>query len=274
MTRKIHPARPPNSAALHEDGTALQEDHAALQEAPTGPARLHPLVIAAAVSVLATALSHGLPENFAASGVALVFLASTYALCLRVGHPLPPAHYGLSLGGLMEPEPLGPLRVLRELAQALSVATLVALLIFPPFWWGFVTWYAPSSPFDLARAFTFDGASSPAKWLLEMSLWHVLGVALPEEAFFRGYLQTSLREKWTAEWRLGPLPLSWAIVATSAVFALGHLATDPHPARLAVFFPSLLFGAVRGATGGIGAAVFLHAECNLFSQWLAQGYGL
>lgn len=226
------------------------------------------------MSVLATAVSHGLPDAYAASGVALVFLASTYALCLRVSSAHPPAHYGLSLGGLMEPHPMQPLRVLREIARALGIATLVALVVFPPFWWGFVSWYAPASSFDLTRAFLWEGASSPFTWLLEMSLWHVLGVAFPEEAFFRGYLQTSLRERWTVEWHLGPMPLNFALVATSALFALGHLATEPHPARLAVFFPSLLFGAVRGATGGIGAAVFLHAECNLFSQWLAQGYGL
>lgn len=195
-------------------------------------------------------------------------------LCLRIGHSRPPAHYGLSLGGLMDPGALSLSRVARELLQAFGVATLVALIIFPPFWWGFLTWYEPVTPFDFERAFVWEGEHSPAKWLLEMSLWHILGVALPEEAFFRGYLQTSLKDRWTAEWRLGPISLSSAIVASSALFAFGHLATEPHLSRLAVFFPSLLFGVVRGATGGVGAAIFLHAECNLFSQWLAQGYGL
>ena len=44
-----------------------------------------------------------------------------------------------------------------------------------------------------------------------------------------------------------------AILVTSVIFALGHVATLPYAARLAVFFPSLLFGLLRARTGGIGA---------------------
>jgi hypothetical protein len=174
----------------------------------------------------------------------------------------------------MEASPLSPARLTGDFFRALAAATVVALLVLPPFWWGFVHYNTLESAFDLQRAFTWEGSSAPAKWLLEMTLWHVLGVALPEEAFFRGYLQTSLQERFKRTLRFGPVELNWSIVIVSAFFALGHLATDPHPARLAVFFPSLLFGVVRSTTGGIGAAVFLHAQCNLFSQWLGQGYGL
>ena len=50
--------------------------------------------------------------------------------------------------------------------------------------------------------------------------------------------------------------------------------TEPHPARLAVFFPALLFGWLRARTGGIGASVVFHALCNLFSATLARGYAV
>lgn len=232
------------------------------------------MLVALGVSLLAAGVSHLLPIDYASGGVAFVFLASTYLLCLRVGHPKPPDYYGLSLGGLMEPSALSLARLTRETMRAFGVATLVALIVLPPFWLGFLSWYAPETEFSLRDAFVWEGDSAPARWLFEMSLWHVLGVALPEEAFFRGYLQTSLNERFRSGPRLGPIELNGAIVISSLIFALGHVATDPHPSRLAVFFPSLLFGVVRGATGGIGAAVFLHAECNLFSQWLGQGYGL
>ncbi len=235
---------------------------------------LHPIGVALLVSVVATLASHLLPLAYASGGVAFVFLGATHLLCLRVGHELPPAHYGLALGGLMEPHRLSVARVLRETGRAFVTATLVAAVIFPPFWLGFLFWYGPSASFSLEQAFVWEGTSAPLTWLFEMSLWHVLGVALPEEAFFRGYLQTSLEDRWPATWRLGPLSMNFAIVVASIIFALGHLATEPHPARLAVFFPSLLFGVVRGTSGGIGAAVFLHAQCNLFSQFLGQGYGL
>ncbi|MFI5301533.1 MAG: type II CAAX prenyl endopeptidase Rce1 family protein, partial [Polyangiales bacterium] len=50
-----------------------------------------------------------------------------------------------------------------------------------------------------------------------------------------------------------------------------HLATVHDPARLAVFFPSLLFGWMRARTGGIGAGIAFHAACNLLSDGLARG---
>jgi membrane protease YdiL (CAAX protease family) len=68
--------------------------------------------------------------------------------------------------------------------------------------------------------------------------------------------------------------LGWSTPVTSAVFALGHFLTEPHPQRLAVFFPSLLFCWLRSRTGGIGAAILLHAMANLFSSTLGRSYGL
>ena len=50
---------------------------------------------------------------------------------------------------------------------------------------------------------------------------------------------------------------------TSTIFAVGHYVTIPSPHRLAVFFPSLLFGWMRRATGGILAPLIFHALCNL-----------
>ncbi len=60
---------------------------------------------------------------------------------------------------------------------------------------------------------------------------------------------------------------------TSAIFALGHLLTIHDPGRLAVFFPSLVFGWLRARTGGVGASIAFHALCNLFSATLLQAYG-
>ena len=65
---------------------------------------------------------------------------------------------------------------------------------------------------------------------------------------------------------LGP-----GIVRLGAVFAVGHFLTIRIPARLAVFFPALLFGWLRARTGGIGAGVVFHALCNVFSAALGRG---
>lgn len=231
----------------------------------------HPLLWGLVVSAAASLASYALPPDLSSTGVALVFLAATYALALPVGAAHPPSHYGLSLGGLMDAEPVRPLSLIRSAALAFAQGTAVAALVLPPFFFGFLSWYAPETDFSFSKGLT---GSSDGHLLGEIALWHLLAVALPEEAFFRGYLQTALEDRGSPRVSLGRHSLSLAIVTVSLLFAVGHFATINDPGRLAVFFPSLLFGAVRSVTGGIGAAVVLHAECNLFSQFLAQGYGL
>ena len=54
----------------------------------------------------------------------------------------------------------------------------------------------------------------------------------------------------------------------SALFALGHLLVDFNPLRLAVFFPALVFGWMRQATGSILAGTLFHAASNLVSELL------
>ena len=134
-------------------------------------------------------------------------------------------------------------------------------------------WYRPELTFDLERALAAEG-SPPLLSLINLSLAHVLVVALPEEAFFRGYLQTALDDRYGSKLTIVGLQLSTGLLISSLIFALGHLTTTPQIGRLAVFFPSLLFGLLRQKTGGIGASVLLHAQCNIFAALLGQGYGL
>jgi membrane protease YdiL (CAAX protease family) len=102
----------------------------------------------------------------------------------------------------------------------------------------------------------------------------LLVVALPEEAFYRGYLQSRLDDAWAPRWRVLGANVGPGLLASAAIFALGHLVTVHLPTRLAVFFPALLFGWLRARTGGIGASVVFHAMCNVYSQALGRGYGL
>ena len=104
-------------------------------------------------------------------------------------------------------------------------------------------------------------------WFLHFLLGQLLLVALPEEIFYRGYLQSRLEQKFPKTSRFLSVDISWkALILTSTIFALGHVLTIPHPARLAVFFPSLLFGWMRAATGSIFSAILFHVICNFFAQ--------
>jgi membrane protease YdiL (CAAX protease family) len=100
----------------------------------------------------------------------------------------------------------------------------------------------------------------------------VLVVALPEEMFFRGYLLGRLEEVWPPGRRLLGAPVGGALVTSAALFALGHFLVDFNPARLAVFFPGLVFAWMRARTGSIAAGTAYHAMCNLLADVLHTSY--
>lgn len=111
------------------------------------------------------------------------------------------------------------------------------------------------------------------RWFALAVVLQLFLIALPEEFFYRGYLQARLASRWGGRGiALGPLRLTQANVVTSALFAVGHVVIGGDPARLAVFFPSLLFGMLRERTDGIAAGVVFHACCNLMLQLVAVHY--
>ena len=232
---------------------------------PHHPARpwAKPLAAAAAVTALVTALSWLLPASVAATGVGLGFLGATWWLVLR-GDEAEVARHGLSLGGLFEAAPLDPGRVAREALGALGWALSAGAVIFPLFVLGYRVYWHARAPFHL-RLPPHLGDDIPGQLLV---------IALPEEAFFRGYLQSALDRAFPPRLRLFGASIGPSLLVTSAVFAAGHFFTEPNASRLAVFFPSLLFGWMRARTGGIGASLVFHAMCNLFVTFLAYGFGL
>jgi membrane protease YdiL (CAAX protease family) len=221
------------------------------------------LIAALLTTAVATALSYLLPEKHQATGVGLAFLLSTYVLVVRGDDGEKVRHHGLSFGGLLELEPISLKRVLRDFAVALAWALAISVLVFPGFWVGYRYWHAPEGEFGAPPLFR----------TLDSALGEVMMIALPEEAFYRGYLLTALDDVWRPTRRVFGAPVGWGLIVSSAVFALGHLLTEFNPSRLAVFFPALVFGWLRARTGGIGAAVLFHAFCNLFASYLARGYG-
>lgn len=123
---------------------------------------------------------------------------------------------------------------------------------------------AEQNPLQLDRSF---------RWLFDLIMLQLLLVALPEELFYRGYLQTRLDGLVGRDRKVFGVDVNvTSVVLTSALFALGHIITIWHPARLAVFFPSLIFGWMRRATGSILAPLLFHAACNLLVDVLSLHY--
>ncbi|WP_373049181.1 myxosortase MrtX [Vulgatibacter sp.] len=158
----------------------------------------------------------------------------------------------------------------------------VSLLLFPPFilaFFGFLE-LLPHLPRELAQALTpYRGPGAEIAFRLPERFWlHVLDqflvVALPEEFFYRGYLQTRLGHAWgEGKRKLLGVPVGPAFWMTQVLFAVGHLG-QLHFWRLAVFFPSILFGWLRARTGSIVPGIIVHAISNLVLMTLeASAFG-
>ena len=105
-----------------------------------------------------------------------------------------------------------------------------------------------------------------------LALSQLVVVAIPEELFFRGYLMERLERVWPPTRRIAGAKVGWALLVSSLLFALGHLAVIPNPQRLAVFFPALLFGWMRARTGSIAAGAAFHALCNVLADVLHTSF--
>lgn len=217
----------------------------------------------------------GLLGDLAGAGTALLFFGLALAWSRRRGGG--PRHFGIDLGGVIEPSEqeladthgrgrgLGAAlwAALPSAGREIGFALLVALIVFPPFVVGFWLWHGPGHPWRW----------SPPPDLATFALAQIVMVALPEEAFFRGWVQTRLQDaRPPTRTLLGARIDPGALVVQSVLFALVHLAAEPRLDELATFFPGLLFGWVRARRDGIGAALVLHALSNLLAEILVRGW--
>jgi membrane protease YdiL (CAAX protease family) len=165
---------------------------------------------------------------------------------------------------------LGDRRTWAAWGRGAAWALAVAALLFPLFaagWWGWA-WLSARLPEGLARAVGPYGLpprlhpALPPRAALAVAT-QLLVVALPEEMFYRGWMQTAWASRAPRRVRILGAGIGGGFVATQALFALGHL-VSLQPWRLATFFPGLLFGWARERTGSLAAPVVLHALSNLF----------
>jgi hypothetical protein len=184
---------------------------------------------------------------------------------------------GVALGGLLgpvddpdgAPGPFGLFDLARVIRRGLpsalreiGVALGLAAIVFPPFAVGFYLWHGAAHPFRW---------NPPADFASFVAA-QVVVVGLPEEVFFRGWMQTRLHDAFAPRRFFGVMLHPGVIVLQAALFAIVHVFAEPHPARLAVFFPGLVFAWLRAWRGGVGAAIVFHALSNVFSELLVRGW--
>src|SRR5262245_49649639 len=125
MSSSPPPAPPPEKTAPADD-------------APRSPfpSWRRALISAAVVSLAVTLVSWLTPKSYAATGVGLVFLASTWFLTIRP-EDSDARVWGVSLGGLLDRERISVVRLLKDSGRALLWALCFAAVVFPPFYLGY-----------------------------------------------------------------------------------------------------------------------------------------
>lgn len=153
-----------------------------------------------------------------------------------------------------------------EVFNGIVFFLVVSLLIFPPFLLLAHFWQTNI----IGLVFAGDWKLMPPS---EMIIGQVLMVALPEEFFFRGYLQTNLNKVFGNKWRLFGVRIGYGWLATAVIFAAAHSIIYYQWWHFAIFFPALLFGYLRERSGGLVAPILFHALSNLVMWWLNVHYG-
>jgi membrane protease YdiL (CAAX protease family) len=177
---------------------------------------------------------------------------------------------------------------LDPIGRGLRVLGAVAALTWPLFFAGFLLYYGV-----VCGAIARPAFASFVDWMTPQCVhWHgwsgarltwppdvaltaldqLLVVAVPEELFFRGYLQGRLEERFPPRRTLFGAAVGPASIISSALFAVGHVLVDLNPMRLAVFVPGLVFSWMRSRTGAIAAGALYHALCNVYSDVVHRSF--
>ena len=103
---------------------------------------------------------------------------------------------------------------------------------------------------------------------LHLVIFHqIVDVALPEEFFFRGYLQTSFNRAWGRPFETLGASWGWGLPAAALLFALCHLIFGD-VTQLKVFFFGIFAGWLRERTDSVVAPIFYHAAGNVVLEFM------
>jgi len=104
--------------------------------------------------------------------------------------------------------------------------------------------------------------------------YHLFFVAIPEEFFYRGYVQTRLNEMLPRRFMVAGIPFGHGLWIAALFFAFGHSLVEVQWWHFATFFPGLLFALMRERSGGVITGAFLHAAFNVIVHVQDALYGV
>ncbi len=205
--------------------------------------------------------------------IAVLFLYTPVWFAERQGHDL--RIYGFRI------DPLG---------RGLGLGVGYCLIVVPLFGVGFILFYhlicdievlRPIAPAGLCNKFSgwdqitvpdlslfcrrIDSPAGSAVWgcFAKYVAIQLVVVALCEEFFYRGLLLQLLEKALPPTRRILGGGIGWALVISAILFAVVHLPKGWDPRSLGTFFPGLMFGWMRSATGSILPGTIAHAASNI-----------
>jgi membrane protease YdiL (CAAX protease family) len=219
-------------------------------------ALVYGVAVAAAAGLYHAPAGWSLVHNNLHALVALLFLGLPQLVLRRRGNierygfTTRPLGLGLAIAGVA-------IVALLPLFAGGFVALLRAGCAWAPSWVPASCWRVAHPTWKLPADFAMSGAAQ------------LIVVALPEELFFRGYVQGRLEEALPPGRSLWGARLGWAWLLQAGLFGLGHYLVTFEPQMLTRFFPGLAFGWMYARTRSILAGTLFHAACNLLMAVLA-----
>jgi hypothetical protein len=162
----------------------------------------------------------------------------------------------------------------QPLGLGLAIAGIAIVVVLPLFGLGFTALlrlgcaHFPEWVPGACWKVTHPAWRLPSQFALAIPA-QLIVVALPEELFFRGYIQGRLDDAWPPTRRLWGAPLGRGYWLQAVLFGLGHYLVSFEPQMLSRFFPALAFGWMYARTRSILAGALFHAACNLLMAVLA-----
>jgi membrane protease YdiL (CAAX protease family) len=151
-----------------------------------------------------------------------------------------PIDYGFGLGNIK---------------SGILLYLLAMLICYPPFIYGVFLWQRYIVGAEISPGIPPNFSA--------LVITQFIIVALPEEAFYRGYFQSRLDHLFVQRWCIFGTKFGLGLFLASFLFALGHVIVRGNILLINVFFPGVIFGFMRARTGSIAAGVALHATSNL-----------
>lgn len=230
------------------------------------PLYLLTLIVIRAVVEIVPAL--GLPDLLLAAVPILFMYAPVWSCQLRGADPW---DYPMALPSFREAAPF---------VEAVRWAFGFAAIVFVPFVVGYHLWQTIGLAWvlDLIGVRLYDALPALA-WTwpaapLKLIVYNLFFVAIPEEMFYRGYMQTRLDEVYAPRWRVFGTTVGPGLLLTTVLFAFGHSIVLLQWWHVFIIVPSLAFGWLRARTGGIVAGALFHAWCNITVTTLDTLYGI